>query len=151
MARQFTIVAQDTVAGSYYTEYVVDEATDIVDLPIQPTCSTGSKATVISTGAVYRLNHQGQWILQPSSGGGGGGDIPPEEREAIIQDAVARAVNTIVAGATTDYDTLKEVEGYIDQDKVDTAKMQSDIASAQSQIDNIGDYTDEEIEDLFNS
>ncbi len=150
MARQFTIVAQDTVAGSYYTEYVIDEATDVVDLPIQPICSTGSKATVIADGTVYRLNHQGQWILQPAAGGGGG-SISPEDREAIIQAAVNRAVTTIVAGATTEYDTLKEVEDYIDQDKVDTAQMQSDIASAQSQIDNIGDYTDEEIEELFNS
>ena len=140
MARRYSIVKQDTVAGNYYTEYVVDVVADIADLPVQPECATGSKATVIATGKVYMLNHDKQWIEQAESGGGG---LTPEDEERIIQEAVARSLNLIVDGASTDYDTLKEIADYIAQDKIDTAY-------AKEKVDSFGPYTDEEIDDIFN-
>jgi len=63
--KHYSAVYQNSQSGSYYTEYVIDSAEYLSELPVQPICGTGSKVTVIGTGAVYLLNHQSQWILQP--------------------------------------------------------------------------------------
>ena len=110
MAAEYSIIKQEKVASGYYVEYVVDETDDIETLPIQPQCSTGSRATVIENGDVYVLNTKGQWKLQPSSGGGGGGGDEAE----IIRKAVAASVEKIVADAPPEYNTLEEIARWIE-------------------------------------
>ena len=44
------------------TELVVDTASDISNLPVQPEVATGSSCFVIATGDVYMLNSTGSWV-----------------------------------------------------------------------------------------
>lgn len=43
-------------------ELVVDTASDVSNLPIQPEVATGSSCFVIATGDVYMLNSTGNWV-----------------------------------------------------------------------------------------
>ncbi len=136
-AKKYTVVKQ---TSTYYTEYVIDNDADIAELPVQPQCSTGSVATVLNTGNVFKLNHKKQWVQQYGSGGGG---LSPEDKEQIINEAMNRTINKVEDGAPIEYDTFKEVADYISQDKVDTQY-------AKDKVDSITDYTDSEIDSLFN-
>ena len=68
-------------------KYVVDTASDILELPIND-AAPGSLAFVIDTSTYYMLNHQGQWkkvtlSSGSGSGSGGGGTESPDD---IIYD-----------------------------------------------------------------
>lgn len=52
-------------------EYICDDSTDIVDLPIDNVW-VGSKAFIIDTGETYMFNSKKEWIKIASEGGGGG-------------------------------------------------------------------------------
>ena len=52
-------------------EYVCDDSTDIIDLPIDNVW-VGSNAFIIDTGETYMFNSQKQWIKIAAEGGGGG-------------------------------------------------------------------------------
>lgn len=44
-----------------YKEYVIDTASDVSNLPVQPECATGSLALCIANSEVYILNSSGSW------------------------------------------------------------------------------------------
>ena len=71
----------------YLVRLLVDTEDEIATLPTHFT--PGSTCEVVATSSTYRLNNQGQWIKQKSSGGGGGGsaDCGDPAGEADREDA----------------------------------------------------------------
>ena len=56
------IKQKDTV-NAYYTEFVIDNVSDIAELPRMPECAPGSAAICIENSEVYMLNTKGQWKM----------------------------------------------------------------------------------------
>lgn len=56
------ITKQGNSTSAYVTEFVVDSASDISNLPVQPEVATGSTCFVIATGDVYMLNSLESWV-----------------------------------------------------------------------------------------
>lgn len=65
----YTLLAQNGKQSYSITEFYCDTPEDITSLP---PCNMGSKAFIISTGEVYMINSQKEWILQQTAGGSGG-------------------------------------------------------------------------------
>lgn len=55
------IIKQSGTSTYGVAELVVDTASDISSLPVQPEFATGSSCLVIATGDVYILNSAGTW------------------------------------------------------------------------------------------
>lgn len=55
------ITKQGNSTSAYVTEFVVDSASDVSNLPVQPDVATGSSCLCIATGAVYILDSTGTW------------------------------------------------------------------------------------------
>lgn len=55
----------------------------------------------------------------------------------LIESMVAEEVTKVVAGADADFDTLKEVADWIKNDKTGAAKMQTDIRTLKTDLQNI--------------
>ena len=69
--------------------------------------------------------------------------------EGSVKKAVADGIATVVAGADTEFDTLKEVAEWIKNDTTGAAKMQNDIAAIKEALgakDGEGDGDDTPIE-----
>lgn len=62
-----------------------------------------------------------------------GGNL--DELKATVAEEVAK----IVAGADTDFDTLKEIADWINNDASGAAKMQIDIGTLKTQLENLAD------------
>ena len=56
------IKQKDTV-NAYYTEFVIDNISDVAGLPRMPECAPGSVAICIENSEVYMLNTKGQWKM----------------------------------------------------------------------------------------
>lgn len=68
----------------YLVRLVADTEDEIATLPTHYT--PGSTCEVVSTSSVYKLNNQGEWVKQKTSGGGGGGSVVVEGSLADIAD-----------------------------------------------------------------
>ncbi len=55
----------------------------------------------------------------------------------LIESLVTEEVTKVVAGADADFDTLKEVADWIKNDKTGAAKMQTDIGTLKTDLQNI--------------
>lgn len=55
----------------------------------------------------------------------------------LIESLVMEEVTKVVAGADADFDTLKEVADWIKNDKTGAAKMQTDIRTLKTDLQNI--------------
>ena len=55
----------------------------------------------------------------------------------LIESMVAKEVSKVVAGADADFDTLKEIGTWIKNDKTGAAKMQADISTLKTDLNNI--------------
>lgn len=55
----------------------------------------------------------------------------------LIESLVTEEVSKVVAGADADFDTLKEIGAWIKNDKTGAAKMQSDISTLKTDLNNI--------------
>ena len=140
----YTIVKENNGISGYYAEFLVDEDKDISALPVQPSCATGSKATVIANGNIYVLNSKKEWILQSY---GGGGEIP--DANAIVARAVAESVSRIVANAPSDLDTLEKIANWINSQKITNVQVNTQLQNILDIIDEFVPYTSEEIASLF--
>ena len=73
----FTILSNSGKPADYITEYLLDTAADVANLPTSG--APGSKAFVIEDSTYYMLNHAKTWVkVNLASGGGGnsgGGEI----------------------------------------------------------------------------
>mgnify|MGYP007038210014 CR=1 FL=1 len=56
------ITKQGDTTTAYVTEFVVDSASDVANLPVQNEVATGSSCLCIATGAVYILDSTGDWV-----------------------------------------------------------------------------------------
>jgi hypothetical protein len=70
-------------------EYTVDDASGVSELPVD--VHIGSSCLVISTGEIYMLNSQRNWIKVPSTGGSGGGSA--EEPQALTEEEIMALIN----------------------------------------------------------
>ena len=66
----------------YLVRLLVDTEDEIATLPTHFT--PGSTCEVVATSSTYRLNNQGQWIKQKSSGGGGDGTVAVEGGGIVV-------------------------------------------------------------------
>jgi hypothetical protein len=55
----------------------------------------------------------------------------------LIESMVVEEVSKVVAGADADFDTLKEIGAWIKNDKTGAAKMQADISTLKTDLNNI--------------
>lgn len=53
--------------------YICDSKDDFAELPV---VAEGSTVTIISTGETYKINAEGEWVLDSSISGGEGGVGP---------------------------------------------------------------------------
>lgn len=59
----YTRIKQQDHNNTQYTEFVVDNESEIVTVPTDPSeCSVGSVALCIDSGEVYMLNSQRKWV-----------------------------------------------------------------------------------------
>ena len=66
----------------------------------------------------------------------------------LIETLISEEVTKVVAGADSDFDTLKEVADWIKDDKVGAAKMQTDIETLKTDI-KLDIITAEDIMEFF--
>ena len=70
----FTILSNSGKPADYITEYLLDTAADVANLPTSG--APGSKAFVIADSTYYMLNHAKTWVkVNLASGNSSGGEI----------------------------------------------------------------------------
>lgn len=92
-------------------EYEVDSASELEEITGAP---IGSTATVVSTGAIYKLNGEGVWVQQRSGGGGGGSSELPTPGTAgnvltstgTAWESAAPTVNDYIVHGTINKETF---------------------------------------------
>ena len=119
MTAKYTNLAYNDSQVYNLQRYLVDEVSDIQDLPTN--CGPGSKAIVAATGDSYLLNNKHEWKKQlVSTGGNSGGGTSEEDIEQIVENILE----------TKDYAT----ENYVDTKVPDVSgfytKPQSGIPAA---------------------
>ena len=71
-------------------KYTVDDASGVSELPTD--VHIGSSCLVISTGDIYMLNSQREWVQVPGAGGSGG-DSSAEEPEALTAEEIQAIIH----------------------------------------------------------
>ena len=129
---KYTILPYDDTLTQGLSRYIVDEVSDIEDLP--GNIQAGSKVIVANTGETYLLNNSHEWRLQPTAEGGSSG-------EGASQEEVAQTIETVLA--TKGYATESYVSSAIPDVSGFYTKPQNGIPAtdlASGVIPNLNNY-----------
>lgn len=87
--------------NTYYYEFDVDTISELPDPYYNGTIvAHGSKATIINSGEIYRINGDGEWKAQSTSGGAGLPEVTSEDNGDVL---------TVVGGAWDKAEPAKEL------------------------------------------
>ena len=69
----YSIVSQSGNITTYVTEFLIDDTSELANLPKHPKVAYSSRAICLSNNSIYVLGNDNEWHLFAATGGGGGG------------------------------------------------------------------------------